>query len=123
MLLQGRVLVVLNTRYSLDAARHKFIAQDDILFEELYEGVSERRLRKVCVFGMSFTILLSPQLRAGETVPLASTPSSSATPSSPTGLPLPPTGCERQMVLRTRRMHRWNSIIAIAEAQLGKEHH
>ena len=40
------MLIVLNTRYSLDAARHKHIAQDDLLLEELYEGAFEDGGRK-----------------------------------------------------------------------------
>lgn len=34
--LQGRVLIILNTRYALDASRYKQIAQDDLLLEEIY---------------------------------------------------------------------------------------
>jgi hypothetical protein len=36
--LQGRVMVILNTRYALDASRFKQIAQDDLLIEEIYDG-------------------------------------------------------------------------------------
>ncbi len=40
--LQGRVLVILNTRYALDASRFKQIAQDDLLIEEIYDGAFMR---------------------------------------------------------------------------------